>query len=198
LTAFDLEVTGVVPPELDGRLLRNGPNPVGAVDPLSHHWFTGTGMVHGLRLRDGRAEWYRNRWVRTSDVTDVLGEPRCLSPFGDDVRLFAANTNVIGHAGRTFAIVEAGTPPVELTDELDTVGPSDFDGTRDHPYTAHPKLDPATGELHSMSYFWAWGNQVRYEVVGVGWMCPAPGRHRDERPGDGPRRLDHAALRGGL
>jgi carotenoid cleavage oxygenase len=182
LTALDVQVTGVIPSELDGRLLRNGPNPVGVVDPLSHHWFTGTGMVHGLRLRDGRAEWYRNRWVRTPDVTDVLGEPRCRSPFGDDVRLFAANTNVIGHAGRTFAVVEAGTPPVELTDELDTVGPSDFDGTRDHPYTAHPKLDPATGELHSMSYFWAWGNRVRYEVVGVDGRV----RHRADIATNGP------------
>lgn len=167
LTTFDLPVSGTIPVELDGRLLRNGPNPIGAVDPSSHHWFTGTGMVHGLRLREGRAEWYRNRWVRTPDVTDVLGEPRCPSPFPDDVRLFAANTNVIAHAGRTFAIVEAGAPPVEMTDELDTVGPSDFDGTRDHPFTAHPKRDPATGELHTMSYFWGWGNQVRYEIVGV-------------------------------
>lgn len=182
LTSFDLPVSGTIPDQLDGRLLRNGPNPVDAVDPSTYHWFTGTGMVHGLRLRDGRAEWYRNRWVRTPDVTDVLGEPRRLSPFPDDVRLFAANTNVIGHAGRTFAIVEAGAPPVELTDELDTVGPSDFEGTRDHPFTAHPKRDPETGELHTMSYFWAWGNQVRYEVIGVDGRV----RHRADIPTNGP------------
>ncbi len=55
---------------------------------------------------------------------------------------FAPNTNVIGHAGRTYAIVEAGARPYELTDELDTVGPSDFGGTLPGGYTAHPKRDP--------------------------------------------------------
>ncbi len=70
LTAFELPVTGQLPAELDGRYLRNGPNPVGPVDPATFHWFTGDGMVHGIRLRDGRAEWYRNRWVRSTAVSD--------------------------------------------------------------------------------------------------------------------------------
>ena len=61
VTAVDLAVTGTIPDGLDGRYLRNGPNPRGEVDPASYHWFTGDGMVHGVRLRDGRAEWYRNR-----------------------------------------------------------------------------------------------------------------------------------------
>lgn len=163
-TAFDLPVTGTLPGALDGRLLRNGPNPIGPVT-ADHHWFVGEGMVHGVRLRDGRAEWYRNRWVRTPDVTDALGEPRRPSPYPESVRLFAANTNVIGHGGRTFALVEGGAPPVELTDELDTVGASDLGGTLEHPFSAHPKLDPATGCLHVVAYHWAWGHQVRYMVV---------------------------------
>ena len=78
---------------------------------------------------------------------------------------FAANTNVIGHAGRTFAIVEAGARPYELTYELDTVGPSDFGGTLPGGYTAHPKRDPESGELHAVSYYWGWGNRVQYSVI---------------------------------
>ena len=75
VTAFDLPVTGTIPVELDGRYLRNGPNPFGPVDdPDGYHWFTGDGMVHGVRLRDGRAEWYRNRWVRSTNVSEGLGE----------------------------------------------------------------------------------------------------------------------------
>ena len=74
VTAFDLEVVGELPAELDGRYLRNGPNPLGAVDPATYHWFTGDAMVHGVRLRDGKAEWYRNRWVRSDSVADALGE----------------------------------------------------------------------------------------------------------------------------
>ncbi len=148
VTAFDLEVTGVIPEGLDGRLLRNGPNPHLPVErPESYHWFTGEGMVHGLRLRDGRAEWYRNRWVR-----------------GDGG--FTPNTNVIGHAGRTWAIIESGFLPVELTDELESVAVNGFDGAVEEGYTAHPKRDPNTGELHAVSYLWAW-DHLRYTVIGT-------------------------------
>ena len=54
VTAFDLPVTGAIPPELNGRLLRIGPNPY---DGASGHWFAGTGMAHGVRIEDGRAAW---------------------------------------------------------------------------------------------------------------------------------------------
>ncbi len=155
-------MTGTIPAELDGRLLRNGPNPIGDQDPATYHWFTGDGMVHGLRLRDGSAEWYRNRWVRSPEVAAALGEPAPPSPYGDDVVIFAANTNVVDIAGKTYAIVEAGSPPVELTDELETVGPSNFSGTLEHPFSAHPKVDPVTGETHVVAYHWAWGNKIRY------------------------------------
>ncbi|WP_255455456.1 carotenoid oxygenase family protein [Microlunatus sp. Gsoil 973] len=63
IDAYDLEVTGTLPPELDGRYLRNGPNPRLGSDP--GHWFGGAGMLHGVRLSGGRAEWYRNRWIDT-------------------------------------------------------------------------------------------------------------------------------------
>lgn len=166
VTVTDLAVTGAIPSHLDGRYLRNGPNPVQDADPATYNWFTGTGMVHGVRLRDGRAEWYRNRWVRSGEVAVALGEQPRRGPVHADMD-FAANTNVIGHAGRTFAIVEAGARPYELTGELETVGPCDFDGTLAGGYTAHPKRDPATGELHAVSYFFGWGNTVHYTVLGT-------------------------------
>jgi carotenoid cleavage oxygenase len=165
-TAAHLPVTGRLPEELRGRYLRNGPNPVRAPEPSTYHWFTGDGMVHGIRLRDGKAEWYRNRWVRAAQVAAALGEQPRPGPVHAGMD-FAPNTNVIGHAGRTFAIVEAGARPYELTDELETVGPCDLDGTLPGGYTAHPKRDPETGELHAVSYFWGWGNKVQYSVIGV-------------------------------
>jgi carotenoid cleavage oxygenase len=162
-TAVDLEVTGSLPDWLDGRYLRNGPNPVDT-DPETYHWFTGHGMVHGVRLRDGQAQWYRNRYVRSEAVAQELGETWRGGPVHADMD-FAPNTNVIGHAGRTFAIVEAGARPYELDDELGTIGVCDFDGTLPGGYTAHPKRDPQTGELHAVSYFWGWGNKVQYSVI---------------------------------
>ena len=162
-TAVDLPVTGTIPEWLDGRYLRNGPNPIDT-DPATYHWFTGDGMVHGVRLRGGNAHWYRNRWVRSAEVAAALGEQWPEGSVHGEMD-FAANTNVIGHAGRTFAIVEAGARPYELDDELNTIGPCDFGGTLPGGYTAHPKRDPQTGELHAVSYFWGWGNKVQYTVI---------------------------------
>jgi carotenoid cleavage dioxygenase len=167
VTATELAVSGSIPEELCGRYLRNGPNPLTAPDPVHYHWFTGDGMVHGIRLRDGRAEWYRNRWVRSAEVARTLGEDPKPGPVHAGMD-FGPNTNVIGHAGRTFAIVEAGSLPYELTDELDTVGACDFDGTLAGGYTAHPKRDPKSGELYAVSYFWGWGNDVDVSVLDPG------------------------------
>jgi carotenoid cleavage dioxygenase len=78
-----------------------------------------------------------------------------------------ANTNVISHAGRTLALHEAGVASWELTDDLDTLAPCDFDGTLPGGYTAHPQRDPDTGELHAVSYFFGRGNTVQYSVIGT-------------------------------
>ena len=148
VTAFDLPVTGEIPAELEGRWLRNGPNPGGGIDRRVHHWFLGDGMVHGIRLRGGRAEWYRNRYV-------MPGEE------------FGPNTNVGGFAGTTWAMVEAGGQPVELGYELDSRGVNPFHGTLPGPFTAHPKYDPATRELHAIVYQWPdLIDHVQYVVVG--------------------------------
>jgi carotenoid cleavage dioxygenase-like enzyme len=166
LTVTDLPVDGTIPEVLTGRYLRNGPNPAGPVEPSTYHWFTGHGMVHGIRLDGGRAAWYRNRFVRNAEVAALLGEEWRPGPVVEGMD-FAANTNVIGHAGRTFAIVEAGARPYELTDELETIGPSAFGGSLPGGYTAHPKRDPESGELHAISYYWGWGPQVQYTVTGT-------------------------------
>lgn len=162
VTAHDLPVTGTLPPELTGRLVRIGPNPVTPPDPATYHWFMGDGMVHGVRLQDGNAAWYRNRFVRDKHVAAALGEP---PPPGERPEDGVVNTHVIGHAGRTFALVEAGSRPIELDDELSTVARCDFDGTLDGGFTAHTKLDPATGELHAVTYNWQW-DHIRHVVVG--------------------------------
>jgi carotenoid cleavage dioxygenase len=133
ITAHDLPVTGRIPAELNGRYLRNGPNALGVEDPVVHIWGMGQGMVHGVRLRDGRAEWYRNRFVRTPG--------------------FAPMVHVLRHADRTFAMAEGGLPPAELDEELNTVGVCPLGGTpAGLTAGAHSKHDPRTGELHSLSY----------------------------------------------
>ena len=88
VTAYDLKVSGTIPRELeDGRLLRVGPNPIDPQNPVTYNWFTGNGMVHGVRIRDGKAEWYRSRFVRDDEVARSRGIPRQL-----DTRLRGARS----------------------------------------------------------------------------------------------------------
>ncbi|MFE6921011.1 carotenoid oxygenase family protein [Nocardia sp. NPDC057663] len=157
LTATDLPVTGEIPAFLDGRYVRNGPNPLAELDPQTYHWFMGDGMVHGVRLADGTARWYRNRRVRPSPP----GSPATTG----GIELLGANTNVIAHGGKMLALIEGGMANYELDENLDTVGPCDFDGTLPGGYTAHPKRDPATGELHAVTHFFGRGDIVQYSVL---------------------------------
>jgi carotenoid cleavage dioxygenase len=164
-TLTDLQVEGTIPDYLDGRYLRNGSNPIGEIDPALYHWFIGDGMVHGIRIRDGKAHWYRNRWVRGPIVAKMLGEVSSTRHIG--FTRIGANTNVIEHAGKTLALIEAGVTNYELSEELDTVGACDFDGTLTGGYSAHPLRDPKTGELHAVSYSPHRGSTVQYSVIGV-------------------------------
>ncbi|MEO6793896.1 MAG: carotenoid oxygenase family protein [Mycobacterium sp.] len=141
LTAFDLPVEGAIPAALSGWYLRNGPNPREA----GGHWCTGDGMVHGVRLENGRAAWYRNRWVRTESFEHPVG---LVNPDGSrNLHSSVANTHVIRHAGKTLALMETSLP-YEITNDLQTLGVYDFAGKLADSMTAHPKICPTTGELH--------------------------------------------------
>ena len=174
LTLERLAVQGRIPPGLDGRYLRIGPNPIQPpATQASHHWFVGDGMVHGLRIAGGQALWYRNRWIRSRAVSQALGEPEAPGPrhFSDTV-----NTHVIGHAGQTWALVEAGAYPVRLGPELQTLAHDNFGGSLQGSFTAHAHKDPASGELHGICYEATNPDVIRHVVVGV------DGRVRREEP----------------
>ena len=146
-TLTNLKVNGTIPAGLDGRYVRNGANPLSGT---SAHPFFGDGMLHGVRLKDGKAEWYHNRYVQTpfiqNPATDIL-DPSVLA----DMKSSKANTHVIGHAGKILAL-EEGHFPYVVDGNLDTLGPTDFDGVLTGSFTAHPKICPVTGELLAFGY----------------------------------------------
>lgn len=146
LTATTLEVEGAIPPALSGRYLRNGHNPKPELVPP--YWFEGNGMLHGVRLRGGRAEWYRNRWVQTPALhgKTLMGKDGSI-----DLTASAAATSVYAHAGRILALQEVNLPFL-VSPELQTLGPYDFGGKLKQSMTAHPKIDPNTGEMLFISY----------------------------------------------
>ena len=157
-----LPVTGDLPAGLQGALVRVGPNPM--FEPLGrYHMFDGDGMLHAVTFDDGEVS-YRNRWIRTAGLEAEQRAGRALygglgdlhMPGPDEVgdagpMKNLANTNIVRHAGRRLALWEAG-PPTEFTAELDTVGVWDFDGRLDGAFTAHPKIDPRTGEMLAFAY----------------------------------------------
>lgn len=161
LTIEDLQVTGTIPAALDGRYLRMGPNPM-APNPAKYHWFAGDGMIHGIRIENGRALWYRNRWIRSEAVTKALGEERTEGPR----HVFdTVNTNVVAFSGKVLGLVEAGSTPVEIGETLETLRYTDFDGGLHGSFAAHPHVDPLTGEMHGICYDVSKWTTIRYVVV---------------------------------
>ena len=149
LTLTDLKVTGSIPAQLAGRYVRIGPNPF-QPDPRGHHWFIGDGMVHGVRLLGGKAEWYRNRYIRSQLLEGAGGAKAAPGP--RRTPRDTVNTNVMQIGGKITALVEAGSSPAVLDDNLETVAYTDFGGTLTAPFTAHPHQDPKTGEMHAVTY----------------------------------------------
>jgi 8'-apo-carotenoid 13,14-cleaving dioxygenase len=179
-TSTTLKVTGQLPTDLNGLYVRIGPNPLKApTNPKKHHWFTGDGMVHGLQLQGGQAQWYRNRYIGSKTVNKALGRPIIE---GKPRGVFdTVNTNVFGHAGRIWASVEAGPSPIQLDAELNSVRHSLIGSEHAVPFTAHPHLDPITGDLHAICYDAMKHNEVYYVRIGaqggVDKVTPIPVKH---------------------
>ncbi|MCX2978859.1 dioxygenase [Halieaceae bacterium IMCC11814] len=144
ITETDLRITGTLPVELNGRYFRNGANPRVRA---SSDWFLGEGMIHGVELKNGKATWYRNRYVRTPllEKDEIVAE-HIVVP-GNSL----ANTHVISHAGKILALQEM-QPPIEVTKNLETVGMYTFRGRLQSNMTAHPKICPVTGEMMFFGY----------------------------------------------
>lgn len=162
VTADDLPVVGRIPSGLEGMFVRNGPNP--QFPPLGHyHWFDGDGMLHGVRLAGGKAS-YRNRYIRTAGFEAERAAGKALwkgmANAVDLTKLIegkstfknAANTALVWHDGRLLALWEGGEPHEVRVPELTTVGPYTWNGALKHSCTAHPKVDPVTGEMMFFGY----------------------------------------------
>ncbi|KAL4601068.1 hypothetical protein ACB092_11G245200 [Castanea dentata] len=174
----NLLVKGHLPECLNGEFVRVGSNP--KFTPVAgYHWFDGDGMVHGLRIKDGKAT-YVSRYVRTSRLQqeEYLGGAKFYK-IGDLKGLFGlitvimqmlreklkvldvsygtgtGNTALIYHHGKLLALQEYDKPYVLKVLEdgyLQTLGMLDYDKRLAHSFTAHPKVDPFTGEMFTFGY----------------------------------------------
>jgi carotenoid cleavage dioxygenase len=160
ITSTDLRVEGTIPPELDGLYVRTGPNPASGTSP---HWFFGDGMLHGVRIRDGKAEWYRNQFVNTPSSASARKLPYDRVP---ELARGTGNTHVLPHNGSLLAL-EEGHWPFKIDGNLQTIGYENYDGALTCSMTAHPKICPVTGDLLAFSYFSFQPPYVHYIRIGA-------------------------------
>jgi carotenoid cleavage dioxygenase-like enzyme len=180
-----LRIEGSIPEQLVGAFMRDGPNvafqPNHYVYPLD-----GDGMIHAVYLREGQAH-YRNRWVETAhlkterrynrtiygSVGKLLAVPEEVIAAGGEPNPVknTANTNVLQHGGKLFALWEGGFPHL-LNNDLSTVGLYDYEGALrpGDALTAHPKICPDSGQLISCTQRW---DSPNYTVR----VFDAQGRH---------------------
>ena len=157
------DVIGDLPQGLRGQFVRNGPNPM--FEPIGkYHTFDGDGMLHGVDFQGDRV-LYRNRWIRSRGLEAEMALGRAVYPGLSDVMNFPdpalvgdagpiknrANTHIVRHADRLFALWEQGLP-TEIAHDLSTVGEWNFGGKLEGAMTAHPRIDPRTGEMLFFSY----------------------------------------------
>ena len=158
-----VEVTqGEIPASLRGTFYRVGADPAWPPFVDRDFYFNADGMVAMFRFENGYCD-FRSRYVRTPRFEAERAARRSLfgayrNPFTDDPSVAGlsrglANTNVYWHGGRLLASKEDSAPVQIDPDTLDTVGEFSWDGDlSSQTATAHPKVDPRTGELVFFGY----------------------------------------------
>lgn len=163
IETHQFKVVGEIPQHLNGMLLRIGSNPIHVQNPSLFEWYLGDGMIHGLKLQDGQAVWFKSTMIATDRVQKYKKRPKIAGyrRGAHDV----VNTNIFRHAGELWAVIEAGTFPVCLDDELVAQRYQLFNSDADLPFTAHPRKDMKIGHLHAISYDALDVKNAYYQVI---------------------------------
>lgn len=158
----DLEVEGRIPSDLNGAFYRAGPDPHYPPKLGDDIYFNGDGMISMFRFHDGKVD-FKCRYARTDKFVAEEKAGRALygayrNPYFDDPSVKGlsrgtANTNAFYHAGKLFALKEDSHPVAMDPLTLETLGNWDYGGKlKSQAFTAHPKVDPQTGEMIAFGY----------------------------------------------
>ena len=159
---LDLDIEGEVPTELDGAFYRVQPDPQFPPRLGDDIAFNGDGSISMFRFHGGRID-YHQRWVRTDKFVAERKAGKALfgayrNPLTDDESVKGmyrgtANTNAYIHAGKLWALKEDSPAVLMDASTLETDGYTRFDDRmKGETFTAHPKIDPDTGDMIAFGY----------------------------------------------
>ena len=151
-------LTGAIPPGLRGRLYRNGAARLERGGQRVGHWFDGDGAILQVQFGETGATG-QFRYVQTAGYQEeeqsgtfersgygMLPPGWWWQRWGKELKN-AANTSVLALPDKLLALWEGGLPHAIDLETLATIGLDDLQGLNGLPYSAHPKVDPATGEI---------------------------------------------------
>lgn len=158
----NLPVIGDLPAEIEGSFFRAVPDPAHAPMHEDDIVLSGDGMISRFRFENGHVD-YDIRYVETERYRLERDARRALfgryrNPFTDDPSVegrdrTVANTTPVWHAGRLFMTKEDGLAYEIDPETLATIGRWDYHGAlKSQTFTAHPRVDPATGEMFFFGY----------------------------------------------
>ncbi|KAF2198131.1 9-cis-epoxycarotenoid dioxygenase-like protein [Delitschia confertaspora ATCC 74209] len=159
---FELETSGTIPKDINGTFYRIQPDH--RFPPLFEEdiHFNGDGAVSAFTFTNGHVD-FKQKYVHTDRYAAETVTRRALlgkyrNPYTDHEMVkgiirTASNTNVVFWRGVLLAMKEDGPPFAMDPVTLKTIGRYDFDGQMLSPtFTAHPKIDPDTGEMIAYGY----------------------------------------------
>lgn len=177
----DVPVHGVVPPWLQGALLRNGPAKFEVGGRKYNHWFDGLAMLHKFAFCKGRVS-YVNRFLRSRSYREAMESGTITQrEFATDPARtvfervadffsprFTDNCNVsINKLGSDVVALTETPLPLRFDPEtLETLGVYDYhDRLRGHLATAHPHFD--FQRLRHYGYLIEFGRLSRYHLYSI-------------------------------
>lgn len=159
---LDMEAIGEIPSQLNGTFHRVHPDQQFAPKFENDQFFNGDGMISLFRFRNGKVD-FKQRYAQTDKFKLEREAGKALfgayrNPATDDPSVQGqirgtANTNAFVHAGKLLALKEDSPALIMDPLTLETEGYTNWGGKCHSPtFTAHPKIDPLTGNMIAFSY----------------------------------------------
>jgi all-trans-8'-apo-beta-carotenal 15,15'-oxygenase len=149
------KIEGEIPSWFEGCLYRNGPGSKEVYGKKLNHFFDGDGYLTAFRFGKGRVS-IQSRFIETKErVNERKSQKMLYHDFGTACDGIPhgyknpPNIHIFPFSDRLLALSEASHPTQINKENLEAMGLCDFGGDlpKNTTFTAHPKIDPKTGNI---------------------------------------------------